>query len=74
MAHLVEQMAYVGATPWHGLGHQLPAKQPMEVWARAAGMDWSICETPVRYQASGADGHVGLGDEGLLSFEEQKVL
>jgi len=52
MAHLVQQMAYVGATPWHELGSQLPAKQPIEVWAREAGMDWTIRETPVRFAQS----------------------
>jgi len=37
MAHLVETMAYAGATPWHGLGNQLPRKQPIEVWQREVG-------------------------------------
>ncbi len=40
MAHQIEKMAYVGATPWHGLGSQLTQKQPIEVWQREAGMDW----------------------------------
>ena len=31
MAHLIETMAYTGQTPWHGLGEQLPKKQPLEV-------------------------------------------
>ncbi len=47
MAHQIEQMAYVGATPWHGLGNNLPQKQPIEVWQREAGMDWQILESPV---------------------------
>lgn len=51
MAHLVEQMAYVGDTPWHGLGQQLSPQQPLEVWQQQAGMNWHIEETPVRFIA-----------------------
>jgi len=69
MAHLVEQMAYVGAPPWHGLGNQLTAKQPLEVWAEQAGMAFSILETPVRYMTESA-GSLGA----IMSFPDQKVL
>lgn len=48
MTHLIEQMAYVGQTPWHGLGNQLTTNQPLEVWAKQAGLDWQIEESPVR--------------------------
>ena len=69
MAHLLQSMAYVGQTPWHELGNQLPAKQPIEVWAREAGMDWTIRESPVRYMAD----QVGaLGS--IMTFDDQKVL
>ncbi|WP_374109910.1 DUF932 domain-containing protein [Pelomonas sp. CA6] len=61
-------MAYVGATPWHGLGNRLAPRQPLEVWATQAGMDWSICAAPVRYQAPARD------EQELLSFEDQQVL
>ncbi len=69
MAHLVQQMAYVGATPWHGLGNELPAKQSIDVWAEKAGMNWSICESPVRYLADQA-GALGA----IMTFDDQKVL
>lgn len=62
-------MAYVGTTPWHQLGNQLPAKQPIEVWADKAGMAWKICETPVRYMTEQAG---ALGS--IMSFDDQKVL
>lgn len=69
MAHLIEQMAYVGTTPWHGLGSALSPKQPLEIWQREAGMDWEIQESPVHFKA-GAIGHLGS----IHSFPEQKVL
>lgn len=69
MAHLVEQMAYVGATPWHGLGNRLTQKQPLEVWQREAGMDWQIQNSPVHFKAD-AIGHLGS----IHTFPEQKVL
>ncbi|CAN7234648.1 DUF932 domain-containing protein [Pseudomonas sp. LjRoot277] len=69
MAHLIEQMAYVGTTPWHGLGNQLSPNQPVEVWQQEAGMNWQIQESPVRFMAD-AVGHLGT----IHSFPEQKVL
>lgn len=69
MAHLLEQMAYVGATPWHGLGNKLDAHEPIEIWAKQAGMDWKIRESPVRFMA----GHAG-SIPSIESFPENKVL
>ncbi|MEB0040431.1 DUF932 domain-containing protein [Pseudomonas sp. MH10] len=69
MAHLIEQIAYVGRTPWHGLGNQLSAKQPLEVWQQEAGMSWQIQESPVHFMADAA-GHLGT----IHTFPEQKVL
>lgn len=69
MAHLVEQMAYVGETPWHGLGNPLTPKQPLEVWAKQSGLSFKILETPVRYMAESV-GQLGA----IMTFPEQKVL
>lgn len=69
MAHQLQQMAYVATTPWHQLGNKLPAKQSIETWTREAGMDWSICETPVRFMTE-TSGSLGS----IKSFEDHKVL
>lgn len=66
--HLVKSMAYVGDVPWHGLGEKLAPNQPIEVWARAADMNWTIEEAEVRFVA----GSGGLGS--IHAFPEQKVL
>lgn len=37
-----DNMAYVGAKPWHGLGQELTYDAPIEVWKREAGMDFQV--------------------------------
>ena len=69
MAHQVEQMAYVGQTPWHGLGNQLSQNQPIEVWAQQAGMDWRIESSDVSYMAKN-----DRGQSIIMPYEEQRVL
>ena len=66
--HLVQTMAYVGQQPWHGLGNQLAPHQPLEVWAKQAGMNWSIESGDIRYVTS---------DDGLPvvhAYPDQRVL
>ena len=43
------EMAYVGETPWHGLGSELAAGASIDEWQIAAGMDWKIKRSFVRY-------------------------
>ncbi|MGQ1523860.1 DUF932 domain-containing protein [Acinetobacter baumannii] len=69
MAHQIETMAFVGQTPWHGLGNQLPRNQSIEVWAQQAGMDWRIESSNVSYMAKNE-----RGQNIILPFEEQRVL
>lgn len=66
--HLVQSMAYVGQEPWHGLGNKLTPKQPIEVWADRAGMNWTIESSEVRY----VTGSSGIG--AIHAFPDQKVL
>jgi phage/plasmid-like protein (TIGR03299 family) len=69
MAHLIETMAFTGSTPWHGLGNQLSPHQPIDVWAKQAGMDWEIREASVRFAAE-HDPNV----TSIHTFPENKVL
>lgn len=43
-------IAYVGDVPWHGLGTPMTAGQTVEQWWHAAGLDWTVNESPVMYQ------------------------
>jgi len=62
MAHeltTANDMAYIGETPWHGLGNKLPKNQSIEVWQKSAGMDFEIKQTEVLFNsASGNDGNM----------------
>lgn len=60
MAHLIavandgrDAIAYVGETPWHGLGQKLPENAPIEVWQVEAGLNYEVRRAPVIAQIPG---------------------
>ncbi len=58
MAHLIDEttgraaMAFVGETPWHGLGQPLTPNQPIEVWTKEAGLDYDVLRSPVMFNSA----------------------
>jgi phage/plasmid-like protein (TIGR03299 family) len=72
------EMAYVGATPWHGLGARLEANADRDTWAIAASMDWRIHRATVRYPTGynqGADSWREMtGQEVLLRSDTKDAL
>jgi phage/plasmid-like protein (TIGR03299 family) len=61
MAHNVYEigdghsMGYVGDKPWHGLGQEVDADAPLEVWAKEAHLDWTVDMADVQFTPNGFD-------------------
>jgi phage/plasmid-like protein (TIGR03299 family) len=59
MAHEIDlstgrpAIAYVGETPWHGLGEKLPVHAPIDTWLHAARLAWELKRLPVQYLVDG---------------------
>lgn len=60
MAHMIATtstgkaaMAYVGATPWHGLGQRLTDDASIETWATESGLDFKLATADVQFQPPG---------------------
>jgi phage/plasmid-like protein (TIGR03299 family) len=60
MAHMIATtstgkaaIAYVGRTPWHGLGQQLTENSPIEVWAEESGLDFQLAMATVNFEVPG---------------------
>lgn len=55
MPHDIDQttgkpaMAYVGETPWHGLGDEVPEGADIETIKKAAGLGWRVNLSPVLF-------------------------
>jgi phage/plasmid-like protein (TIGR03299 family) len=65
------EFAYLASdgAPWHGLGQPMQAGQSIDEWRTAAGMDWAIQKSKVRY----ATGH-GQGPDAWRTLDDQLVL
>ena len=70
------EMAFVGETPWHGLGQSVTKGASIGVWAKEAGMDWKAEEAKVLYETSNplAGGSEGDMREDLVEAEGYKML
>ena len=51
MAHLIENMFYVGETPWHGIGVPLKDSPSIDEALELAGMDFTVNKVPTLYEA-----------------------
>ncbi len=51
MAHELEQMMYVGETPWHKLGNRFIVPPSLDEAIVAAGLDWKVTTEPVQTTA-----------------------
>lgn len=49
MAHNIEQIAFVGETPWHGLGIRVPDNLTPAQILTTAGLDWTVSKRPMFY-------------------------
>jgi phage/plasmid-like protein (TIGR03299 family) len=64
MSAAVENMAYAGQVPWHGLGNNIDADTPIDQWRVAAGLDWEAHMSLV---------HFNVGDE-LFYMQDKNVV
>jgi phage/plasmid-like protein (TIGR03299 family) len=42
-------IAYVGETPWHGLGQKITANASIETWQKEAALDWTVEKATVNF-------------------------
>jgi len=78
VAHNIEmingkaQMAYVGETPWHGLGVSVPADLTPEQMLEAAGLNWEVEKIKAYAKVGGKN--VDVGRSALVRKMDNKIL
>jgi phage/plasmid-like protein (TIGR03299 family) len=71
------QMCYVGETPWHSLGTQIPADSTPEQVMEAAGLDWSVNKMPLTVDYTSpilGDMKIDTGHSALVRDSDMSVL
>ena len=74
MAHMIDvstgkpAIAYVGATPWHGLGSKLTPGADIETWRTEAGLDYDVARAAVQYDRIKFN-EIGTSDEITIPSE-----
>jgi phage/plasmid-like protein (TIGR03299 family) len=72
MAHEIDisngkaAIAFVGQTPWHGLGQQLTPGQGIEIWRKEAGLDYDVLRSQVHYSDDNGATLRGFKDRDVL--------
>lgn len=82
MSHMIDEttgqpaIAYVGKTPWHGLGQKLRPGAPVEVWTEEAGLDFVVERSPVEYvrKPTRLELETGKTESSQVSFKGRDVL
>lgn len=65
-----DSMAYVGLTPWHGLGQKLTKGAGIDQWGKEAGLDWTIEKSGVWYRPKENGGTLGK----VRNYPDQWIL
>lgn len=60
MANGRVELAYAGATPWHGLGTQVEGLQTVEAMLGKAGLTWTVSTQPLACNGRVLDSHVAI--------------
>lgn len=60
------EMAFVGATPWHGLGQKVDQNADIETWRQASGLTWDALRSTVRFENDISNELVEFNDRDVL--------
>ena len=78
MAHELEivngeaAMAYVGQTPWHGLGKKVPADLSPEQMLKAANLDWAVEKRDVYYKDTNGNMKIAPNKKSIVRASDDK--
>ena len=74
MTHAVENMAFAGQVPWHGLGNSVSNDLSPEDMLKAAGLDWQVVKRPLYHKMDDGKMQIIDGEYSLVRSSDESVL